>query len=141
MASENIILSREAEEIGLAVMLKELLDQNLAQSPHKLDDFRRLNMGFALIVTDAELELTMVFQDGTLTIHGGSHPEARVHIAIESGMVLAMSNLRIKNGLPYYFDETGREVLTAIFTRKLRIRGMLRHFPSMVRLSRVLSIH
>ena len=141
MANENIILTEEAEAVGLAVMLKDLLDQNLVQHPHKLSDFRRLNMGFALIVTDAELELTMMFKGGNLTIHAGIHPEAKVQIAIETEMVLAMSNLKIKNGLPYYFDETGRQVLKAIFTRKLKIRGMLRHFPSMVRLSRVLSIH
>jgi len=141
MADQNIVLAGEAKDLGLAVMLKDLLDQNLVQNPHKLHDFRQLNIGFALIVTDAELELTMVFKGGNLTIHAGVHPRAKVQIAIETEMVLAMSNLQIKNGLPYYFDETGREVLKAIFTRKLKIRGLLRHFPSMVRLSRVLSIH
>ncbi len=54
---------------------------------------------------------------------------------------LAMSNLQIKGGMPYYFDETGLEVLRAILSRRIRIKAMFAHFPSMIRLTRVLSVN
>ncbi len=56
-------------------------------------------------------------------------------------MVMALSNLRIKWGLPYYFDEPGKEVLAAMRSGRIKIKGLIRHFPGLVRLSRIMSVH
>jgi len=122
-------------------MLQDLISQNLEQNPHKLTDFKRLNMGFGLTVTDAEVEMTMAFADGVLTLYPGIHKSDRVLIALETEMVMAMSNRQIKGGMPYYFDETGLEVLKAILSRRIGSKGMFAHFSSMVRLTRVLSVN
>ena len=143
MEIENnlVSLAEGAGEVGLAVMLQDLVSQNLAQNPHKIKDLKRLEMGFGLIVTDADLEMTMTFGGGRLVLYPGIHDSARVMIEIETDLVMAMSNLQIKGGMPYYFDETGMEVLRAILSRRIKIKGMFAHFPSMVRLTRVLSVN
>jgi hypothetical protein len=144
MAYENNIrieLAAGAEEIGLAVMLKDLMRQNLAEHPHKLPDFRKLNLSIGLTVSDAELALTMAFNETGLTIYPGIKGIPALDITVEAETVLIMSNVQIKWGLPYYFDEPGQAVLTAIRQGRLKIKGMLFHFPSLVRLSRVMSVH
>ena len=66
-----IKLAPGAEEIGLAVMLEQLLSQNLEQNPHKTKDFEKLNISVGLDVTDAGISLTMEFSGGHLTIYPG----------------------------------------------------------------------
>lgn len=139
--NERVKLAEGAGEVGLALMLQDLISQNLEQNPHKLKDFNRLKMAFGLRVFDAEVEMSMLFVDGYLHLHPGIHPQTKVLIEIETELVMAMSNLQIKGGMPYYFDETGMEVLKAIISRRIKIKGMFAHFPSMVRLTRVLSVN
>ncbi|MBU2647783.1 hypothetical protein KKI24_23950, partial [bacterium] len=115
--------------------------QNLEQNPHKLKDLKKLNMSFGLTVTDADVMMTLEFADGLLTLHPGIKKQVGVLIESETDIVMAMSNLQIKGGMPYYFDETGRDVLKAIFSGRMKVIGMLAHFPSMIRLSRLLSVH
>jgi hypothetical protein len=135
-----IKFSEGAEEIGLAVMLRDLLTQNLEQNPHKVPDFRKLSLRIGLEVTDAEIALTMDFQRGTLIIRPGIQSKPQLLILSEADMVMALSNVSIRWGLPYYFDPPGKEVLDAIRSGRIRIKGMLRHFVSLVRLSRVMSV-
>ena len=141
MKKEMIELAKGAEELGLAQMLKDLLSQNLDANPHKIKDFKKLNIDIGLKVPDAEVELTMKFTGDSLTIHQGIMGKPKLLITSEADIIMALSNLKIKGGMPYYFDETGREVLKAMFTRKLKVKGMLTHFPSLVRMSRVMSVN
>ena len=130
-----------AEEIGLALMLEQLILQNLEQNPHKTKDFRKLNIGVGLDVTDVGISLTMDFASGLLTIYPGIKNSAKLIITTESDIIMALSNQKIKWGLPYYFDETGQEIVQAMKSGRLKLKGMISHFPSLVRLSRVMSVH
>ena len=136
-----IKLDPGAEEIGLAVMLEQLLIQNLEQNPHKTKDFKRLNIGVGLDVTDVGISLTMAFTGGLLTIYPGIKDSPKLKITTESDIIMALSNQKIKWGLPYYFDETGQEIMQAMKSGRLKLKGMVSHFPSLVRLSRVMSVH
>jgi hypothetical protein len=137
-----IQLAPGAEQVGLAVMLKDLIGQNLEQHPRKLADFKKLDIRIGLAVSDADIGLTMDFKAGeAMTIHAGIIGRPALSIDTEADVILALSNQRIKWGLPYYFDETGREIMSAIKSGRLKIKGMIAHFPSLIRLSRVMSVH
>ncbi len=137
----KIQFAEGAENIGLAIMLHDLLTQNIEQHPNKRPDFLKLNIPVGLYVSDVDIELTLKFTKGVLTIHPGIKKSARLNITAESDTVMNLSNQRIKWGLPFYFDETGREILAAMKSGRLKIKGMLKHFPSLLRLSRVMSVH
>jgi hypothetical protein len=137
----SIQLAEGAEEIGLAVMLKDLLLQNLTEHPHKLSDFQKLSIPIGLTVSDADLALTLAFDGTGLTVFPGIRGVPGLNITAEAQTVMDLSNVRIKWGLPHYFDEPGQAVLAAMRQGRLKIRGMLMHFPSLVRLSRVMSVH
>jgi hypothetical protein len=129
------------EEIGLAVMLRELLTQNLEQNPHKVSDFYKLNIPIGLDVFDAKIKLTLDFSDGSLTIFNGVTGSGGLNITADSGTIMNLSNQRIKWGLPYYFDETGKEIIVAMKTGRLKVKGMIRNFATLIRFSRVMSVH
>jgi hypothetical protein len=137
----RIELAEGAEAIGLAVMLKDLLLQNLADHPNKIHDFNRLNIPIGLTVSDADVALTMAFENSGLTIYPGISGTPGLNITAEAETVMDLSNVRIKWGLPYYFDAPGQAVLAAMRQGTLKINGMLAHFPSLLRLSRVMSVH
>ena len=137
----KINLATGAEEIGLAVMLQDLMAQNIEQHPRKLPDFKKLNILIGLVVSDVEIELTLAFADGTLTIHPGIKDQPGLSITADSATIMSLSNQRIKWGLPYYFDETGKEIIAAMKSGRLKIKGMVKHFPSLLYLSRIMSVH
>jgi len=137
----RIEVSEAAMETGLAVMLRDLITQNMDQHPHKLTDFRKLNLSIGLEVIDVDIALTLTFANNNLTIHSSILDRPQLHITTDSETVMALSNQKIKWGLPWYFDETGREIRTAMKDRRLKVRGMAAHFPSLIRFSRVMSVH
>ncbi|MEJ2101909.1 MAG: SCP2 sterol-binding domain-containing protein, partial [Desulfobacterales bacterium] len=115
-----------AEQIGLAVMLKDLIDQNLEQHPHKLADFKKLDIRIGLSVSDADIDLTLDFKAGDgMTIHAGIKGKPELCIDTDAEIIIALSNQRIKWGLPYCFDETGHEIIAAIKSGRLKIKGMI----------------
>jgi hypothetical protein len=137
----KINLAEGAQEIGLAVMLQDLIIQNIEQNPHKLTDFNKLHILIGLEVSDAEIKLNLEFADNTLTIHPGIQKPPELNIRADSETIMNLSNQKIKWGLPYYFDETGREIAAAMQSGRLKVKGMLAHFPSLIRFSRVMSVH
>lgn len=137
----EINFAEGVEAIGLAVLLRDLLTQNLEQHPPKVSDFNRLNIPVGLHVTDADIKLTLDFSNGTLTILNGLSDRAGLSITADSETVMNLSNQRIKWGLPYYFDETGKAILEAMKTGKLKVKGLIRHFPTLFRFARVMSVH
>jgi hypothetical protein len=137
----EINLAQGAEEIGLAIILQDLIVQNIEQNPHKLTDFKKLDIAIGLDVSDVEIKLTLEFSNNTLTILPGIQGKPELNITADSATVMNLSNQKIKWGLPYYFDETGREIMAAMKSGQLRVTGMIRHFASLIRFSRVMSVH
>ena len=139
--SIQIELAEGAEEIGLAVMLRDLLTQNLEQNRHKIADFCKLNLPIGLSVSDAAIKLTLDFSHGSLMISNGLTRKLGLDITADSETIMNLSNQRIKWGLPYYFDETGKEIMAAMKSGRLKVKGMMRFFPTLIRFSRVMSVH
>ena len=137
----HIALAEGAAEIGLAIMLRDLLVQNLEQNPHKISDFFKLNMPIGLHVPDVEINLSLNFTAGSLTIINGVIGNEGLDITADSETIMNLSNQRIRWGLPYYFDETGKEIVAAMKSGRLKVKGMLRFFPTLIRFSRVMSVH
>ena len=137
----EIRLAEGAEEMGLAVMLQDLIIQNIEQNPHKSTDFDKLDILIGLEVYDAEIRLTLEFSNSRLTIHPGISGQPKISIYADSETIMNLSNQKIRWGLPYYFDETGKEVIAAMKSGRLMVKGMVTHFPSLIRFSRVMSVH
>lgn len=136
----GIKLAKGLKTEGFPKMLAVLLRQNLEQKPEKLKDFNLLNIVVGLKVEDFQMEITMVFDKGQLTIHQGLVKNPKLIIMTNSEILLNLILIHIKFGLPWYFDAHGRKILKGLISGRLKIKGMIAHLIALNRLTRVISV-
>ena len=136
----DVSLGPGAEEVPLAGMLAEMLKPNL-EKPEKRKDFQKLKARVLLHAEDAEAKVTMDFDHGKLVIYGGEVGKPDIAITTDSNTLLELANLKIKYGLPWYFDETGLGVVKKLLKRELKIKGMITHLGALTRLTKVMSLN
>jgi hypothetical protein len=145
----SIELAPGAEENGLAMMLADLVRQNLDAKPQKRGDFDALSGAVAIVADDADVALTLRFDAGRLTIHDGIVGIPDVTIRGSSDTILALSNMplmtRFGLPIPHPKDKEGmkvsRSVLDAMRSGAFHIYGAAFHLPLLMRLTRVMSVN
>jgi hypothetical protein len=149
----SIELAPGAEDNGLAVMLADLVRQNLEAKPHKRSDFDALDGAVSIVADDADVALTLRFEQSSvstrLTIHDGIVGIPDVTIRGSSDTILALSNMPLmtKLGLPIPDPrdkeavKTVRSLVDAMRAGKFHVYGMALHMPLVMRLTRVMSIN
>jgi len=131
---------QQTSDNGFATMLADLIRQNLDQSPGKIKIFNSLKARVLIEARDIQTAVGLEFKQGELTISGNTITQSHLHIIADSATVLDLCLLKIKFGLPYFFDANGFKVLKKLITRQLIIKGMLRHFPTLVKLTGLFSV-
>ena len=104
-------LAPGAEENGLAIMLGDLVRQNLEAKPNKMADFDALEGRVSIVADDADVALTLVFERraaGSLTIHDGIVGIPDVTIRGPSEAILALSNMPLATPIRPPAAEPGR---------------------------------
>ncbi|MBM4276995.1 MAG: hypothetical protein FJ130_03810 [Deltaproteobacteria bacterium] len=136
----EITILKEANEIGLAVMLSDLIRQNLDQAPEKIKLFSSLDAKVLIEARDIQITVGLEFKQERLTVSEGFSVKPDLHIIADSTTILDLCLLKIKFGLPYFFDGAGFKVLKKLLARELIIKGLLRHFPTLVKLTKIFSV-
>ena len=115
---------------GLAAMIGSLVDQNLTRVP----DRRRLLRGgvVALAATDAGVAVTLRMSPGAVLVEHGADPRAEVLVRARGEDLLTLAAAPLRGGLPDALTPEGRDVVAALLTGRVRIRGLVRH-PLLVR--------
>jgi hypothetical protein len=148
----SVALAEGAEENGLAIMLGDLVRQNLEAKPKKMADFTALAGSVAIVADDADVALTLVFEPGVgggMTIHDGIVGIPDVTIRGPSEAILALSNMPLATpfGLPLPTPgdpeamKSVRDLTRAMREGKLHFYGMLLHLPLVMKLTRVMSVN
>jgi len=140
MEKPVIVLDDRAKDVGLAVMLSDLIGQNLEQHPEKIKDFNSLNANVAIEAQDIQILIGLEFREGKLTISKNSSFKPDLHIKTDSETILALCLLKVKFGLPYFFDANGLKIFKKLLTRELIIKGLLSHFAALVKLTKLFSV-
>lgn len=136
----EIIVLKDASEIGLAVMLSDLIRQNLEQNPEKIKDFNSLDANVAIEARDIQIIIGLEFKQGKLTISKDSSFKPDLHILTDSETILALCLVKIKFGLPYFFDANGFRIFKKLLSGELVIKGLMSHFAVLVKLTKVFSV-
>ena len=145
----QITLAAGAEANGLAVMLSDLLRQNLDSKPHKMRDLNAITGRIAIVAEDAEVAMTLRFDHGDLTVYDGVVGVPDVVVRASSDVIIALSNVpltrRFGLPLPAARDREGRktmgEVLKAMRTGALDVKGAARNAAMMLHLTRIMSVN
>jgi hypothetical protein len=145
----RIELAPGAEDNGLALMLADLVRQNLDAKPRKKGDFEAIGGTVSIVADDADVALTLRFDHGHLTIHDGIVGIPDLTIRGPSDTILALSNLplttRLGLPLPSPGDreamKTVRSVFEAMRGGRFHVYGMAFHLPMLMHLTRVMSVN
>jgi hypothetical protein len=136
----EVVLAEGEAAGGLASMVGTLLAKNVERSHEKFDDFRRLNTVVLIEVSDLGQSVTLGFDRGRCTVHTGLAGSPAIVLRTDSDTFMALGQVRIGPlGLPNYLDASGRAVLRAMATGRLRIHG-LRHVRTLNRITRLFSV-
>ncbi len=136
----EIIILPEARELGLPVMLADLIRQNIEKRPDKIKPFESLEAKVLIEIPDIQISAGLEFHRGKLTVSRGLSGKPDLHILTNSATILDLSLLKIKLGLPYFFDKNGFKILKKILSREIVINGLLRNFSALINLTKVISI-
>ena len=140
MEKPVILLDEGVRDVGLAEMLFNLIRQNLDQDPGKIKLFNSFDAKVVIEAQDIQILIGLEFKQGVLTVSEGTSLQPDLHIITDSATILDLCLLKIKFGFPYFFDGAGFKVLKKLLTRQLIIKGMLRHFSTLVKLTRLFSV-
>jgi hypothetical protein len=126
------------EPSGLASMVADLIEQNLARDPA-----RRTLLRPTVAVLDApDADVTVFLRIGRdeVRVGDGDVPDAHVRIRSDSGRLLDLTTAPLRFGLPDLLTAEGRAIVKDLLLRRIRIRGLLRHTLRLARLTKLLSV-
>jgi hypothetical protein len=136
----QFIENRAADEVPFSNVLEDLMTQNIEKHPDKMEVLKKMKGAVALNLQDIEAVVTLHFDGGKMTIDAGVVGKPALVIRTESGQVMDLNVLKIKWGLPYYFDKAGLKVMSHILAGRLKVQGMFFHPILLTRLTVIMSV-
>lgn len=127
-----------SEPSGLASMVAELIQQNLARHPERHRLLRRSVV--MLDAPDAEVTVFLRIDPDGVRVGDGDVPDAHLRIGADSGRLLDLTTAPLRLGLPDLLAPEGRAIVRDLLARRLHIRGLLRHPLRLARLTQLLSV-
>lgn len=142
MLEPAIQLAPRAEDNGFAVMLAQLIRQNVDDRPEKKRALARMFGRVALVVSDLGLAVTLLFERGRLTIFDGivGIPDVTVRAPSEWHTRMSLVELEPRFGLPDPRGAVAREVFEASRRGEVKVYGALSSPTLVLRLTQVMSV-
>jgi hypothetical protein len=126
------------EPSGLASMVADLIEQNLARDPARRTLLVRTVA--VLDAPDAEVTVFLRIRRDDVRVGDGDVPDADVRIRSDSERLLDLTTAPLRFGFPDPLTAEGRAIVRDLLLRRIRIRGLLRHPLRLARLTKLLSV-
>jgi len=137
----DVIIDKDAQNNGLVDMISNLIIQNMSNHPERRKSLKAMEGNIVIVAKDIDVSVTLECRKGSIIAYDGVKEPYKLKIETDSDSILKLSALKIKAGLPYYFDKTGREVLGMIFKGKLKIKGLFTHPVLLTRVTKLFSVY
>ncbi|HYT38027.1 MAG TPA: SCP2 sterol-binding domain-containing protein [Acidimicrobiia bacterium] len=116
---------------GVARLLARVVDEKL-EEPEKKRVFDRLDFVLAVHVTDVGQSASVSFRKGEASVARGRPGKADLAVECDNATFIQFTMFRLGwRGIPNVFDDNARSVLRKLLTRRLVIRGLVRHLPAL----------
>lgn len=135
-----IELAPGADENGLATMLATLMAENVAAHPERARTLDRLRGRVAIVAEDADVALTIELRGGRVVMHDGIVGIPDLTIRGGAEQIGDMSRMESVGPLPDPRGEVNRAMWRALREKRLRIFGLPRALPLLVRIGEVLAV-
>ena len=139
---EAVHVTPAARDNGLATMLATLIQQNLEDHPDRRRALAKAKGRLAIIAEDADVALTMVFENRTLTVYDQivGIPDVTVRGHSETiGDMPRMESLE-STGLPDPRGSVNRDIAWALLDGRLKIYGWLSALPLLARFGQLTAV-
>ncbi len=137
----NITVADDAQDNGLALMVAELIRQNIEDRPEKAKVLRKMRGRVAIVADDAGVAMTMLFDSGSLLVQDGIVGIPDMTVRADSAQVVTMSQVEFTfGGLPDLRGRYLREVVAAGRSGQIQVFGALSNLPLALRLTRLMSV-
>jgi len=123
---------------GLASMVADLFDGNLAADPGRASLLTGRTWRTSVLIAEADSEFALVVGDGRLAMTATAGP-AELVIAADGDTLIELPDVPLIAGLPDLRRPPGRALVAKILRRQLKVRGLLRHPVLLTRLLRLLT--
>ena len=125
-----------AEPSGITELIDGLVRQNLRRDPT-----RRLLPGDVITIeaVDADVAVSIRRSPGGIAVVDGRDPGACVVVSAASTTLLELAGAPLRFGLPDAFTHEGRALIADLLTKRIRVRGLIRHLGTVRRLTMLLS--
>ncbi len=125
-----------AEPSGITELIDGLVRQNLRRDPT-----RRLLPGDVVTIeaVDADVAVSIRPSAGGIVVVDGRDPAARVVVSAASTTLLELAAAPLRFGLPDALTDDGRALIADLLTKRIRVRGLIRHLGTVRRLTMLLS--
>jgi hypothetical protein len=125
-----------AEPSGITELIDGLVRQNLRRDPT-----RRLLPGDVVTIeaVDADVAVSIRPSPGGIAVVDGRDPGARVVVSAASTTLLELAGAPLRFGLPDALTHDGRALIGDLLRKRIRVRGLIRHFGMVRRLTMLLS--
>jgi hypothetical protein len=134
------LVAREGDVDGLGGMLAGLVEANLERDPARASLLRDITGTINIVAPDAEAEVGLEIAGGVLSVYTNAFRHPGIEIRGASDVLLELTSVPLRFGLPDVMTPGGRAVLTRMFRRELRVKGMVAHPVLLGRLNRLLSV-
>ena len=129
-------LGSVAEPSGITELIDGLVRQNLRRDPTR----RLLPVDVVTIeAVDADVAVSIRPSPGGIAVVDGRDPGARVVVSAASTLLLELAGAPLRFGLPDAFTHDGRALIADLLTKRIRVRGLIRHLGTVRRLTMLLS--
>jgi hypothetical protein len=136
-----INIAKGSENCTMAELLCNIFKTNISSNETKNSIFSSLNTVVYIYLTDVDLSITLEFKEGELNIYEGATREPKIKLKTESSYVIDLSDINIKYGLPWLFDEKGFNILRNIFRSKYKISAKPSELVNILRVTKVISVN
>jgi hypothetical protein len=137
----EIKVTKEAEEIGLATMLADLIRQNVEGNFSKKIIFYLTKGKVFIKAVDADVEITLEFNRGSLTVHKGKKGRPHIEIEADSETIVNLSQIKTIFFMPVFLDSVGINSAKKILTGNLKIRKLVFHPLLLIKLTNLVSVN
>ena len=129
----------DPEPAGLTAMLGGILEGNLRDHPER-ERLLAPPMVASISVPDVDTEVAIRFAPDRIQVRTGPVSRSDVVVQADSELLMSLSTVPLRFGLPDLGTREGRHVVAQLLRRKLRIKGALRHPAKLARLNKLLSV-
>ncbi len=134
---KRVIVASDAA--GLPVMLADLIRGNLERDPGRVALIEEGPGRINLHVTDVEVDVGILFT-GTTVSFGSVLPEPDLAFTCESEVLMALTRVPLRFGMPDQLTTEGRLVSRWLMNGTLRVHGIPKHLGLMIRLQRLFTV-